>query len=204
MLTLPAPLDDRRRAAAARTDHDLRTRVPSLRPPFAATWEDRHRLVVQDGKPWLFGPLESDPYTNRSGGYPLPADVEETLRGLALQGAEFHRIAIAHELDASGPVAAHLEDVPLHGRPITAKQAATFLGRAPATEEARHAARQIDERLRKAGRAARRLGEGAVIAAAAIPASIALDPIIFGVVGIGGLPLAGLPSLYYPLAAWRW
>lgn len=51
------------------------------------------------------GPLEVDPYLTKEGGYPFPDGVARQLRRIWDGGAQFHRIAIAHEVDAQGPAA---------------------------------------------------------------------------------------------------
>jgi hypothetical protein len=205
MLTLPVPLDDVQLERAQLVDRRLRSRVPALREPVAATWELHHRLLHDQGRPWLLCPVELDPLRNRRGGYPLPAEAEATLRGLADAGATFDQIAIAHELDPASPALARLGDVPPEGLALTPRTAARALGRTPAPEESVEAARRIDERVRKAGRVVRKVGEGVAVAAVALPiAALASDPIVFGVVGIHGVPAPGKPALYYPLAAWLW
>lgn len=208
MLTLPVPLDDRQAARARLVDDRLRARVPELRDPFVATWEDHHRLVMDQGTPWLFCPLAIDPLRNRKGGYPLPDEVSDELRRIADAGAAFDEIALAHELDPGSKVLADIVDVPGTGLVLSPRDAAKALGRTPPPQSSVDAVRRVEEGVTKAGRIARRGIEGLAVTAVAIPAALAAaaatDPIIFGVAGIQGTPIAGRPVLYYPLAAWLW
>jgi hypothetical protein len=207
MKNLTCPINERERAQVVRIDNELRDRVPALRAPFVAPWEEQQRLVVDRGQPWLFGPLEVDPYRRRDGGYPMPAPVDATLRSIAAAGAAFHRIAIAHELASERVGVTYLEELPAGGVLVPAAEARRMLGPAPAAEESVASARRLDEALRRTGRAVRRVGEGVATVAAGTAAVVLAplaDPIVFGVVGLHGLPLPGQPALHYPLAAWLW
>ena len=205
MLTLPVPLDDLQVKQARLVDERLRSRVPDLRAPFVAIWENHHRLVMDKAVPWLFCPLEIDPLRNPRGGYPLPTEVASELSRLSEAGASFDQIALAHELDPTSKALANIDDVPSEGLIMSPRDAAKALGRTPAPESSLASARKIDEGLRKTGRVVRRGIEGLALAAVALPAAaLASDPIVFGVAGIHGVPMSGKPVLYYPLAAWLW
>lgn len=187
---------------ALANDRELRTRVPSLRKPVLGDWQDNHRLVVDQGVPWIFGPLEIDPLLSRRGGMPLPDEIAAELRALSDAGATFERILVAHEVDPSGPVARLADDVPPWGVALSSADARRCVTRPSPSQRSREGADTLDGRVRRAGRVGRRIAETAAVVAAA-PLAV-LDPIVFGVNGIVGPPRHDEPAVFYPLAAWRW
>ena len=202
MLTTRNPLSPDLWERALERDRTLRTRVPQVRKPVLADWQDGHRLVVDKGVPWVFGPLEIDPLLDRRGGMPLPDDVTAQLTQLSEAGAAFDRIVVAHELDPDGPASRHADDVPAWGLPISSVDARRYVTRPRASERSLDSAGALDDRLRRAGRLSRRIAETAAIVAVA-PLGV-LDPIVFGVNGVVGQPRDGEPAIFYPLVAWRW
>ena len=104
MLTLVKPLQETEVAKAISIDQAMRAKLPALPNPIVASWDERHRLMMSRGELWIIGPLELDPYLNKSGGYPFPDGVTDQLRRISQGGARFHRIAIAHEVDPKGSV----------------------------------------------------------------------------------------------------
>jgi hypothetical protein len=200
MLTLSKPLQKSDAALALSIDATMREKLPALPNPIVAAWDERHRLVLSKGEPWIVGPLEIDPYLTKEGGYPFPADVADQLRRISDGGARFHRIAIAHEVDATGPAAGSLPTPTAAGVPLTAKETRALLGKAPAAEHPKALAASMDKAIKKAMRGL----SNAASAAGAVLSAPLLDPIVFGVIGVSGQPGSGRPALYYPLAAWVW
>lgn len=205
MLTLVAPLQKDQCAMAIEIDKTMRAKLPALPNPIVASWQEALRLVIDRGQPWIIGPLDNDPYLTKAGGYPLPAEVAEQLHAISARGARFHRIAIAHEVNPNGAVAGLLPKARHGGLALTPQQAKACLGPAPAAEKSKQLAAAMDKSIRKMLRAAAK-GSAAVGAALAAPilAPMMLDPIVFGVVGMGGTPMIDRPAIYYPLAAWKW
>lgn len=208
MLTLAKPLAAKHAAAALDIDKTMRAKLPALPNPLVASWEEQPRLVLDRGMPWMVTPLESDPYRTGGGGYPFPAQVSAQLERVSLGGARFHRIAIAHELDPSGPVAKLISEIPPAGLVITSKTATECLGATPTPQKPRHLASTMDKAAKTLIRAAKLSATAAlaapVAAAGALAGGLYLDPIVFGVIGIDGKPRTGEPAIYYPLAAWTW
>jgi hypothetical protein len=200
MLTLAKPLQETEDAKAISIDQAMRAKLPALPNPIVASWDERHRLVMSRGEPWIVGPLELDPYLNKSGGYPFPEGVATQLRRISQGGARFHRIAIAHKVDPKGSVSTLLSKVGRRGLPVTTKEAQAFLGKAPAAEKPKDLAASMDTAIRKT------MGglAGAAGAVGSVLAAPMLDPIVFGVIGVAGPPMPDQPAIYYPLAAWVW
>lgn len=153
------------------------------------SWSEQPIVVLDEGRPWLYVPVERDPLMTARGHIALPRQQIKQLRILAALGVPFQRLVIAHELDPNGP-AADLLPV-LHDGPRTCTDAVArvLVGPQPAHPTLRRAARIADGLI---GRAA-----------VARVAEKILDPILFGVVGAPDL-VNGCPALFYPLAAWRW
>lgn len=200
MLTSVKPLQRSEAVQALSIDATMRDKLPALPNPIVAAWDERHRLVMSKGEPWIVGPLEIDPYLTKDGGYPVPEGVVGQLRRISDGGARFHRIAIAHEVDGTGPAAYLLPKLTERGLPLTAKEAQAFLGQAPAAERPKALAASMDKAIR---RTVRGLSKAASAAGAVLTAPL-LDPIVFGVIGVTGQPRTDQPALYYPLAAWVW
>jgi hypothetical protein len=200
MLTLVKPLQRDEAAMALDIDRTMRAKLPELPNPLIATWDERQRLVLSRGEPWIVGPLEIDPYLTKAGGYPFPDGVAARLHRISQDGARFHRIAIAHEADPKGRVAELLPAVGSHGLPVSQKQVRDYLGKTPAAQKPRALAESMDNALRKTAK-------GLGVAAGAVGTALAapmLDPIVFGVIGVSGQPASGAPAIFYPLAAWVW
>ncbi|ABM16748.1 hypothetical protein [Mycolicibacterium vanbaalenii] len=200
MLTLNAPLIEKEAAAAVSIDRTMRAKLPDLPNPIVASWDERQRLVIDRGDPWIVGPLEIDPYLTKTGGYPFPLPVADQLQRIADGGARFHRIAIAHEVDPTGPVKSLLPKVTRTGLAITPKEARGCLGQIPAAAKPKELAASMDKAIKKVFTTAGRVAAGA----AEVLSAPMLDPIVFGVVAVHGRPATGRPAIYYPLAAWKW
>jgi hypothetical protein len=199
MLTLTRPLRQKHAAMAIAIDQTMRAKLPVLPNPLVASWDERQRLVIDRSEPWIIGPLEIDPYLTKAGGYPFPARVADQLQRISAGGARFHRIAIAHEVDRNEAVAALLPKMTPAGLPITPQEAKACLGRLPSAQKPKQLAAAMDKAVKNVIGCA----VGATTAVLAAPAMM-LDPIVFGVIGIGGQPRTGEPAVYYPLAAWKW
>jgi hypothetical protein len=165
-------------------DLDLGRRFPQLQEPRTFAWSEQPVVVLDQGVPWLYGPVERDPLMSARGRVALPRREIKRLRALAALDVPFQRLAIAHELDPDGPAA---DIVPMLGdgpRTCTDAVARTLVGPQPVHPWVRRAVQIFDA-------AARRTAEKV------------LDPILFGVVGAPDLA-HGCPALFYPLVAWRW
>lgn len=198
MLKLATRLDEAEQAAAVKVDAGVRKLAPKLRPAHIATWREAPVLSRDRGGPWVLVPLELDPLRTPGGGYPLPGEVSKELASIAATGVDFHRLAVAHEVSESSTVQRLLAKAGPAGVVITARQAASVIGKVPAPPELRSKVAGFDDKIRG-------LVSGAaqgLASAAALP--FMLDPIIFGVLGVSGPPRDGRPALYYPLAAWEW
>lgn len=200
MLTLSRPLRPEEATIAVSIDQTMRAKLPSLPHPIVASWDEGHRLVISRGEPWIVGPLETDPYVTKEGGYPFPVGVAAQLQRIAANGARFHRIAIAHEVDPKGSVGPFLAKVTPRGIPLSHKTVRDCLGEAPAAEKPKNLAGSMDKVIRKTvGGIA-----GVATAVGSLAATPMLDPIVFGVIGVTGAPVPDGPAIYYPLAAWVW
>ncbi len=165
-------------------DLELGRRFPQLQAPRTFTWSEQPVVVLDQGVPWLYGPVERDPLMTGRGHVVLPRREIKRLRALAALGVPFQRLAIAHELDPDGPVS---DIVPMLGdgaRTCTDALARALVGPQPVHPWVRRAVRIVD-------------------AAARSMADTVLDPILFGVVGAPDLA-HGRPAHFYPLVAWRW
>lgn len=192
-------------------DLDLRKRAPELGAARVAPWREHPLLVLDKGEPWLVSPYDRDPLTQKDGGYPFPRDVRTVLARLVERGVEFDDLAVAHELDPSGPVHDLVGKIPPQGLRCDVVAAAALVGPLPATKGTQRVGAALDT----SGKA---LATGAavaplVLAAAAVaplvllgPVALAaeLDPIIFGVRHLDNKAGTSGPSLWYPLAAWKW
>jgi hypothetical protein len=166
------------------------TSLPAIR----ATWRERPVVALDGAVPYVILPADLDPQIER-GHRPVPGPQLRELRRLSAAGLRFDRIAVVHELDPSGPVI-HLLPALRHS-PVTCSTevARALVGPAPEHPGTARFARTLD---RVAGGASRlapalRAGSGAL-----------LDPLVFGVIGVGSAPRDGKPALWHPLVAWRW
>jgi hypothetical protein len=183
--------------AATRTDverviAELEQQFPQLPPPIVRPWSDQPLLALDRGQPWLLSPARSDPVMGDRGPAVLPRDQRRQLRRIANTGAHFDAIAVAHELDPSGP-AGSLVDLLRDGpRTCSDEVARELVGSIPAHPGLVRAVEMLE-----------RLGNGDVPGRAARVLDRLLDPIVFGVVAPWPL-IHGVPSVWQPLVAWRW
>jgi hypothetical protein len=184
------------------TDHSYRelTRMaasvrrnwPQLPSPIALEWSDRPVVALDRGAPWLYGPVDRDPLMGVGGPAALPRRQRRQLKEVAASGPRFQAVAIAHELDPDGP-AHSLLPLLRHGpRPCTDEVARELVGPVPAHPGVVRAAGLLDS-----------LFGGAALAAAGVALDSLLDPIVFGVLASTDL-VPGTPSLWFPIAVWRW
>lgn len=164
----------------------LRFRYPELPRPLLLHWSDEPVLVLDDGRPWIYGPARRDPAAV-DGRAVLPRRQARRLTGFAALGVPIHDVAVAHELDPSGPVADLLPELADGPRTCTDEVARAVVGPAPPHPAVARTARLLDGIVRTATRTAGDI----------------LDPIVFGVVG-RDRPEHGELCLFYPLAIWRW
>jgi hypothetical protein len=168
---------------------------PLLPAPRQATWTDQPLILLDGGKPYLVAPVERDPHRTARGRHPMPAAARAVLRRYAAAGHRFDRVAIVHELDPAGPVGT-LAGMLRHG-PVTCSDAVAraVVGPVPDHPATARAVRSIDAVV----------GGGVRAIGSALRQRPALDPIVFGVVGIGdGVPVDGEPAVWYPLCGWVW
>ena len=166
-----------------------------LPAPRRATWTAQPLILLDGGNPYLVVPAERDPHRTPDGRHPMPATARAVLRRYAAAGHRFDRVAIVHELDPAGPVAV-LRGM-LRDGPVTCSDAVarTVVGPVPDHPATARAVRSIDAAV----------GGGMRAIGSLLRQRPALDPIVFGVVGIGGsAPADGEPATWYPLCGWVW
>jgi hypothetical protein len=166
-----------------------------LPAPRRAMWTERPLILLDGGSPYLVAPAERDPHRTPAGRHPMPATARAALRRYAAAGHRFDRIAIVHELDPAGPVAV-LRGMLREG-PVTCSDAVAHavVGPVPDHPATVRAVRSIDAVV----------GGGMRAIGSVLRQRPALDPIVFGVVGVGGAPPAdGGPAAWYPLCGWVW
>ena len=187
------------RVWSTRFDAVLRT-APTLAVPAVRPWDESPRLFLQAGEPWLLLPAEQDPLRTLKGEIAIPAQALEQLERIAASGAEFDRIAIAHEVPGTR-LPTHVRDaIPAAGLTCSHDVAAALVGTiTPPPPATARLARALDKAV-----SALTAGAAAAVAAAGALGGGALDPIVFGVLGVAGPPKPGEPAAYFPLAAWRW
>jgi hypothetical protein len=183
MLTLDPDTD------LALWDRELRLRRPELPAPLTAPWSDDPVVTREGDRAWLVVPAEADP-SARDGRVVIPRDQLRRLKHLAATDLPVQRIAIAHELDVGGAVAAMLPS--LADGPVTCsvEEARRLAGPLPVHPLLAEAARLLD------------IAVGGSLRAGAAAIDL-LDPIVFGVVA-PTRPEPGTSCLWYPLVAWRW
>jgi hypothetical protein len=195
MLTLDIRTDGSADTSSRELAHlaaSVRRNWPQLPSPIALEWSDLPVVALDRGAPWLYGPVDRDPLMGPGGPAALPRRQRRRLEEVAASGPRFDAVAIAHELDPDGPVRSLLPLLRQGARPCTDEVARELVGPAPAHPGVVRAARLLDS-----------LFGGAVPAAAARALDALLDPIVFGV--LAPAPLGpGTPSLWFPLAVWRW
>jgi hypothetical protein len=182
------------RAELASFNNYLQWVWPALPSPMTLEWSDSLVVVLDQGRPWIYGPVERDPLQGSRGGSVLPNGVRRRLKKIVRLGVPFQRLAIAHELDREGPVGDLLPALDDGPQPCTDGVARLLVGEVPAHPGVRRAVRVLDAAV------------GGATFAAGFPASLVgsvLDPIVFGVIAPQP-PRHGELCLWYPLAAWRW
>ena len=163
---------------------------PALPAPMTLEWSDSLVVALDQGIPWIYGPVERDPLRDPGKGSVLTNRVRRRLKKIARLGVPFQRLAIAHELDRDGPVRDLLPELQEGPRTCTDEVARLLVGEVPAHPGVAQVVRAMD----------------AAVVAACAPASLVsrvLDPIVFGVIA-PQTPQHGELCLWYPLAAWRW
>ena len=181
----PAAAEYRGLAELAGVASEIRRGDPRLPAPIALHWSEDPVLALDGDRPWLYGPIERDPTAVR-GRVVVPAGQRRRLADLADRPQPFQRIGFAHELDPDGPVSALVPALRLSARTCTDEVARAVITPVPSHPVVGAVLRSLD----------RGLGHTASVAAL-------LDPILFGVVGVG-TPEHGDLCLWYPLAVWRW
>jgi hypothetical protein len=190
----PNAPERRARAELANLGTYLQWVWPVLPAPMTLEWSDSLVVALDQGRPWIYGPVERDPLRGSRGGSVLPQRKRRRLKKIARLGVPFQRLAIAHELDREGPVGDLLPALEEGPRTCTDELARVLVGDIPAHPGVSRAVRVLDGAV-----------AGATFAAS-LPASLVssvLDPIVFGVVAPQP-PRHGELFLWYPLAAWRW
>lgn len=175
----------------ARLGAELTRQWADLHPPIEMQWPGSTMVALDRGTPWLYGPAESDPLRDHRGRMYVPRGPRARLRELTKRGLPFRRVALAHELELSGPVRELLPDLRLEPRACSAATARRLVGLPPVHPGVSRAARVLDVVVGGVG-----CGAGHVVDAV-------LDPIVFGVVATRS-PEPGDPTLWFPLVAWRW
>ncbi|MHA6621405.1 hypothetical protein [Pseudonocardia sp. DLS-67] len=170
----------------------VRRNWPHLPAPIALEWSDLPVVAMDRGTPWLYGPADRDPLMGAGGPAALPRGQRRRLEEVAASGPRFQAVAIAHELDPDGPARSLLPLLRNGPRTCTDEVARELVGPAPAHPGVVRAAGLLDS-----------LCSGAAPAAAARALDALLDPIVFGVLATAPL-VRGTPSLWFPIAVWRW
>jgi hypothetical protein len=148
--------------------------------------------IDRSGVPWVIGPAEHDPLRTAGGRTVIPHKQRAQLKRIAKLSVPFQRLAIAHELDARGPVRQLLPALRTQPQPCTNELARVLVGEVPAHPGVTRAVTVLDAAVSGATSA---VGINAVVSV--------LDPIIFGVIAPTP-PRHGHLCLWYPLVAWRW
>jgi hypothetical protein len=185
--TLTADAD----AVLARLELELAEHYPDLMPPIARRWHEYGVITFDGDSPWWIGPAERDPQRDHRGRLAVPRKARARLRELAASRVPFRRIAIAHELDPSGPVRDLLPELAHGAFACPDGTARTLVGPPPAHPALRRAPGLLDRAVHRASGVVDRIADAA------------LDPIVFGVVAPRS-PEPGDATLWVPLVAWRW
>ncbi len=175
----------------------VRKAAPQLGDPLLAEWDEKARLMEDRSEPWLLVPADRDPLRTLKGDVVIPDRARADLHAVLAAGVEFDRVAIAHELDPSGPVARMREHFATG--PVTCDGAVAKLvvGAVSPPRKTVATANLLDKVVGGAALA------GSVLVNA-LPAGGGLDPIVFGVLGPDGPPANGQICAWFALAAWRW
>lgn len=172
-------------------EQSLRRDWPALPRPLVLPWSEEPLVTLDQGAPWLYGPIERDPLATRGGHTVVPRTQLRRLARLAESDLPFQRLAIAHELDREGAVRGLLPALRHGPRTCTDAVARELVGPLRAHPHLTRAAATLDTLM------------GGAAAGLAGAVEFLLDPIIFGVIAPRGLAHAE-PALWYPLVAWRW
>jgi hypothetical protein len=171
----------------------IKQKWPSLPQPLSLEWTEAPLVSIdRSGVPWIIGPAERDPLRGPRGRTVLPRKQRARLKQIAELGVPFQRLAIAHELDAEGPVRHLLPELKIGPLISTDELARALVGGIPEHPGVARAVQALDVLL--------------CGAASAVPDRVwnaLLDPIIFGIIAPTP-PQHGHLCLWYPLAAWRW
>jgi hypothetical protein len=171
----------------------INQRWPNLPEPLPLAWTETPLISIdRSGVPWIIGPAEHDPLRTAGGRTVIPHKQRAQLKRIAKLGVPFQRLAIAHELDAEGPVRQLLPALRTQPQPCTNELARLLVGDVPAHPGVTRAVTVLDAAVSGATSA---VGINAVISV--------LDPIIFGVIAPTP-PRHRQLCLWYPLVAWRW
>ena len=177
------------------TDFDAYTRWvwPALPAPIVLEWSDSLVVALDQGVPWIYGPVERDPLRGSRRGTVLPRRVRGRLEKIATFGVPFQRLAIGHKLDREGPARDHLPELEMGPRALADHEARELVGEVPPHPSVVRAVRAIDAAV------------GGARLAARVPVSRARTVLttIFGVLAPQP-PRHGALCLWYPLANWRW
>jgi hypothetical protein len=166
---------------------------PSLPEPLLLPWTETPLVSIdRSGVPWVIGPAEHDPLRSARGRTVIPHKQRAKLKRIAKLGIPFQRLAIAHELDPTGPIRQLLPALRTQPQPCTTEVARALVGEVPAHPGVTRAVTVLDAAVNGATSA---VGINAIISV--------LDPIIFGVIAPPP-PRHGQLCLWYPLVAWRW
>jgi hypothetical protein len=186
----PEPQDVVSLAELADLEADLSRRWPDLPDPLILEWSDAHVVALDGGEAWTFGPAEDDPLRDRRGRSLIPRQQRAQLKATAESGVPFQRLAVAHQLEPTGPVRFLMPTLAFGARTCTDDIAKALVGPVPEHPKVALAVRLLDAAVGGALSSAGR-------------ATALLDPILFGIIAPSP-PRHGDACLWYPLAAWRW
>jgi hypothetical protein len=203
LLTQESPPADALVLARRAQDVDVAVANARYRPPWVAPWIDAPLVALDYGRIWLLTPTEHDPVRTADGRYVIPGRPLRELRQRAATSAQFHHIAIAHELDSNGLARQLLPDLANGPRMCSDQAASHLVGPVPAHPGVARLSAMME--LFSAGAVQlARAGWVAVVGASVLLHAVLRDPIIFGIVGADGPPMVGETALWYPLTAWEW
>lgn len=154
---------------------------------------DRFELVTKTTPYWVLYNLAYDPLW-KEGAFPVPMEHLQRLQILYRAGVEFDALYVAHEL-------------PLDFQPHQDKLDSQVLAPAPpvvATKLSHHLGVATDGLLKLCAAAIRKPVK-MLAGGTAATLELLRDPILMGtVISPGSNPEAGVPAVWFLLAAWRW